>query len=114
MATDRSGNVYVADSPNHTIRNIFPAAAATWVVLTWAVAAGVEGHTDGDRTLARCSSPTGLALDAGGNLHVADSVNYTIRLITAAGVVTTFAGAAGLEGTADGTDPTTAQTGRAL
>jgi hypothetical protein len=51
------------------------------------------------------SFPTGVAVDGAGNVYVADQVNQTIRSITSAGVVTTFAGAVGSYGSADGTGP---------
>ncbi len=50
-------------------------------------------------------APTGGALDGDGNLYVTDSNNRTIRKVTPAGVVTTFAGSAGLSGSDDGTGP---------
>lgn len=91
LAVDGSGNVYVADSGNHTIRRITPAG----VVTTFAGDAGVSGSNDGTGTAARFASPSGLAFDAAGNLFVSDYGNSTVRRITPAGAVTTFAGLAG-------------------
>jgi len=96
VAVDASGNVYVAD--NHTIRKI----TAAGMVSTFAGAAGVSGSTDGIGSAARFKSPTEVAVDAFGNVYVADYGNHTIRKITAAGVVSTLAGAAGITGSADG------------
>ena len=98
VAVDGAGNVYVSDSANHTIRKITPAGAAT----TLAGSAGNSGTADGSGGAARFNNPIGLALTAAGDLLVADSNNHTIRKVTAAGVVTTFVGAAGTSGFADG------------
>jgi len=64
---------------------------------------GLSGSTDGTGPGARFLRPQGVAVDAAGNLYVADPGNYIIRKITPAGVVTTIAGSAGLHGTNDGT-----------
>jgi D-alanyl-D-alanine dipeptidase len=64
---------------------------------------GGPGNTDGVGAVARFDPPTGVAIDSAGNLYVADSHNNTIRKITPAGVVTTFAGMAGVTGSTDAT-----------
>lgn len=99
LALDAAGSVFVADTNNHTIRKVTSAGVAT----TFAGSAGQSGNDDGTGGDARFSSPTGVASDASGNLFVADMSNSTIRKITSAGVVTTFAGTAGMSGRADGT-----------
>jgi hypothetical protein len=96
---DGAGNVYVADQDNHTIRKITPAG----VVSTLAGSAGVTGSTDGTGAAARFSGTAGVAVDGAGNVYAAEFVNSTVRKITAAGVVTTLAGTAGVTGSADGT-----------
>ena len=97
LAVDGSGNLYVADKNNHTIRKITPAG----VVSTVAGQAGVTGAADGVAGTARFNFPLDVAVDAGGNLYVADGGNNTIRKITAAGVVSTVAGKAGVSGSVD-------------
>jgi len=98
LAIDASGNVLVADTGNHTIRKVTPAG----VVSTIAGLAGNPGAANGARAVARFNSPRGVAVDASGNVLVADTGNHTIRRITPAGVVTTVAGTAGLSGSAAG------------
>ncbi|HVU25414.1 MAG TPA: immunoglobulin domain-containing protein [Opitutus sp.] len=92
------GAVYVADTGNHTIRKITSGGA----VSTLAGSPGDAGASDGTGPAARFDAPGGLAVSAPGDVYVADTGNDTIRRITSAGVVTTFAGAAGLAGSADG------------
>ncbi len=97
LAVDASGNVFVCDSGNHTLRKITSAG----VVTTVAGLAGTSGTTNANGTAARFNSPTGITLDSSGNLYVADSGNHAIRKITTAGEVTTFAGLAGTSGSTD-------------
>jgi len=90
MAIDANGTIYVADSGNNTIRKV----TAGGVVTTIAGTAGVKGSSDGTGSAASFYEPGGLALDAAGNLFITDTGNNTIRKLTPAGVVTTFAGTA--------------------
>jgi len=91
IAVDTSGNVYVADTFNDTIRKITPGG----VVTTLAGTAGTTGSADGAGTAASFYEPEGIAVDASGNIYVADNGNSLIRKITPAGVVTTIIGAPG-------------------
>ena len=98
LAFDSSNNLYVVDSGNNTVRKITPGG----IVSTFAGSAGIAGSADGIGTAARFNFPTGIAFDGVGNFYVADSMNDTIRKITASGVVSTLAGAAGIIGSSDG------------
>lgn len=98
LAVDGSGNLYVADTGNATIRKITPAGTVTTV----AGSAGQAGSTNGTGAAARFEAPGCLCLDPAGNLYVTDRGNHTIRKITPAGVVTTLAGKAGVSGHKDG------------
>jgi hypothetical protein len=99
ITRDTAGNVYVADQTNHVIRRVTPAG----VVTTLAGTAGTVGSTDGTGAAARFNLPTGVAMNSTDLIYVADFGSHTLRKVTSAGVVTTFAGTAGTSGSADGT-----------
>lgn len=99
VAVDGSGNLFVADTANHTIRKIAPDGSVT----TYAGTAGVSGSADGTGAFARFKSPQGVAVDASGNVYVGDAGNYTVRKIAPGGVVSTLAGGVGLNGSTDAT-----------
>jgi streptogramin lyase len=97
VAVDAAGNLYVADTYNDTIRKVTPDGSVT----TLAGSAGINGAADLTGTNALFNQPFGVAVDAAGNVYVADTGNATIRKITPGGVVTTLAGVAGIAGLAD-------------
>lgn len=105
IATDSAGNVYVGDTSNNTIRKITPGG----VVATLAgcppsiCGAASQGSNDGTGSGAHFRLPSGVAVDATGNIYVADTNNHTIRKITPAGLVTTLAGLAQMSGSVDAT-----------
>lgn len=99
MAQDSAGNIFTAETDNHIIRKTTPAG----VVTTYAGAVGVSGSTNGSLASARFNRPYGIVIDNTGNLFVSDRLNYVIRRITPAGVVSTFAGTLGTFGAIDGT-----------
>ena len=90
---DAAGNLYVADARNCSVRKITPGAVVSTVAGDARYGlGGTQGFVDGTGTAARFSSPTGIVLDATGNLRVVDSGNRAIRTVSLAGVVTTLAG----------------------
>src|SRR5262249_54272201 len=80
LAIDPAGNVYIADSLNHRVRRVTPAGVISSIAGT-----GVEGFggVGGKATEARLNYPLGLAVDAAGNLYIADSGNHRVRKVDA-------------------------------
>jgi sugar lactone lactonase YvrE len=102
VAVDTNGNVYVADMSNDTIRKIHTDGQ----VVTVAGQAGTTGSADGFGTNAWFNNPFALAVDAAGNIYVADSGNNVIRKITPGRVVHTLAGLPGNAGSTDASTDT--------
>src|SRR5947209_5027480 len=73
IAVDVTGNIYVADHGNHTIRKVTPAGEVT----TLAGVAGSAGSADGTGSAARFNLPPGIAADSDGNLYASDTGNHT-------------------------------------
>jgi sugar lactone lactonase YvrE len=91
-----SGDLYVADADNRQIRKVAPGGAVTTVA-----GSGRAGSRDGPARAAEFGYPTGVAVDSGGTLYVADRGAHKIRKITPEGQVSTLAGS-GLPGYTDG------------
>jgi len=102
VAVGSGGDIYVADTFNHTIRKVTSAG----VVTTLAGTPGTAGLTNGTGTAALFDQPYGIAIDGSGNLYVTELGNDTIRKVTSAGVVTTFAGTFATAGSLDGAGTT--------
>ncbi|MBI4459000.1 MAG: hypothetical protein HY648_02940 [Acidobacteria bacterium] len=98
VAMDASGTLYIADSQNQRIRKVTPDGTISTFAGT-----GIPGY-NGDSmaaTDARLNRPTSIAIDASGNLYIADASNHRVRRITN-GIITTIAGN-GIQGyTGDG------------
>lgn len=97
VAADGNGNVYVADADNGLIRKIAPDGT----VSTLAGTPGLFGLVDGAGNAAQFDNPSDVAVDATGNVYVADRNNNAIRKIAPDGTTTTLAGGSGM-GYADG------------
>ena len=95
VAVDASGNLFIADTVNQRIRKV------SGGIITTAAGNGIAGY-NGDNlaaTSAGLNYPTGVAVDASGNLYIVDSNNNRIRMVSG-GIITTVAGngAAGYNG----------------
>ncbi len=93
VATDGAGNVFIADWANHRVRRV------SGGIITTVAGTGVAGTTGdgGAATSALLRDPADVAVDAAGNIYIADAGNHKIRRVSPGGVITTFAGT-GLEG----------------
>jgi sugar lactone lactonase YvrE len=88
LALDAAGNLYGTGYYNHYVYKYSSTGAYSVV----AGSNGASGNLDGTGTAAQFNFPSGITVDANGNLYVCDAMNHRIRKITAAGVVTTLAG----------------------
>lgn len=105
LTFDSEGNLLVADTYNHRIRRIDRRG-----IITTVVGNGKEGWSGdgGPAVRASLNNPQSIALDAGGNLYIADTYNYVVRRVDRQGTIATFAGSEpGLAG--DGGPATKAQ-----
>lgn len=103
VAVGAEGSVYVADSNNNTIRRISPDGVVTTLAGRANGYVPAPGSEDGTGSAARFHQPNGAAVDAAGNVYVADYANHTIRKITPEGVVSTFVGQSPESGDVDAT-----------
>jgi sugar lactone lactonase YvrE len=100
VAAEGTGNLYVTDTGNHTVRSI---SLATGTVTRIAGRAGEAGSSDGQGIAARFNRPTAATIDADGNLYVTEYSGHTIRrVVPTTGDVTTFAGSPLVSGLVDG------------
>jgi len=89
VATDAAGNVYIADQANQRIRKINIAGIIS--TIAGSASSGFSGD-NGPATLAALQNPYSVAIDASGNIYIADVDNERIRMVDASGIITTFAG----------------------
>lgn len=106
IASSYVAALLLLSAPTYAQPTVAESSASRAVPATVTTVAGTArqaGSTDGAGAAARFNRPMGIALAPDGTVYVADTNNHTIRRITPAGVVTTFAGEAGVKGSLDGT-----------
>jgi len=91
VAVDTAGGIYIADYGNNRIRKV-----STSGVITTVAGNGNPGYSGdgGPATTSQLNGPTGVAVDASGNLYIADSENNRVRKVSQSGIITTAAGSA--------------------
>jgi uncharacterized protein (TIGR03437 family) len=106
VALGADGSVYFADSDNNVVRKVAPNGVASTIAGNGSAGYGGDG---GAGPSAQLNAPEGVAVDAAGNVYFADSANNRVRKVSAAGVVSTFAGSGAAGSTGDGGLATAAQ-----
>ena len=89
VAVDGGGNLYIADTGNNRIRKVDSTGTITTIVGTGDRGFGEDG---GPAVQAWLDTPLGVAVDSGGNLHIADTTNNRIRKVDSTGTITTIVG----------------------
>ncbi len=90
VAIDDLGNIYIADADNNVIRKI---SSSTGIISTVAGNGNLGFSGDyGPATSAQLRSPNGVTADNSGNIYIADTLNFRIRQVDSAGIITTIAG----------------------
>jgi len=106
VAVDTNFNVYIADTLNNVVRKI----STNGTISNYAGNGGAGSSGDGSAaTSAQLHGPQGLALDASGNLYIADTMNAKVRKVSAGGVITTVAGSGTPGSGGDGSAAASAQ-----
>jgi hypothetical protein len=100
LVVDGAGDLFIADFGNNRVRKVAPDG-----IITTAAGVGGNGGFSGDNgpaTDARLNDPIGLAVDALGNLFIAEKGNYRVRKVSPEGVITTAAGSGANRSSGDG------------
>jgi TonB family protein len=89
VAVDTRGNLYIADAGNHSVRKVTPGGNITTIAGNGSP--GFKGD-GGPAASAQLHTPSGLVVDAAGNLYIADTGNNRVRKVTPTGLISTVAG----------------------
>lgn len=103
LALDSAGNLYIADSIDNRVRRVDPSGVITTVAGTGTTGFSGDG---GPATSAQLNQPSGVVLDAAGNLFIADRNNNRVRKVDTTGRITTVAGNGNQGGSVDGVPAT--------
>jgi trimeric autotransporter adhesin len=107
VAADASGNIYIADSANNRIRMVMKSTG----IISTVAGTGSSGYSGdgGQATSAALRDPYGVAVDASGNIYIADTYNHRIRMVTkSTGIISTVAGTGSSGYSGDGGQATSA------
>lgn len=100
LAIDAAGNLYVTENYASVVRKVTPSGAVTTV----AGVSGSNGSADGPALSATFNSPRGIAVDAAGNVYIADTDNSLVRQLRPDGTVRTLVGQFNTYEAVDGVD----------
>jgi uncharacterized protein (TIGR03437 family) len=89
VAVDSGGNFYIADTANNVVRKVSAAGVISTLAGNGATGSGGDG---GAASSAQLNAPQGVAVDASGNLYIADTGNARIRKVSSSGAISTYAG----------------------
>ena len=106
VVVDGAGNVYFSDYDHHVVRKVNALGIITTIA---GHGVGIYSGDGGPATAAGLKSPVGLAIDASGNIYIADDSNYVVRKINPSGIISTFAGNGTSGFAGDGGPATTAK-----
>ena len=106
VVTDNSGNLYIADNGNGSIRMVNSSG-----IISTIIGNGTQGYSGdgGQATAAQLNSPGGMSIDGSGNIFVADESNNRIRMVNSSGIINTVAGIGTFGYSGDGGQATAAE-----
>jgi sugar lactone lactonase YvrE len=106
VAVDNAGNFYISEDDNNRIRKINSAGIISTIAGNGAATFSGDG---GPATSASLNAPAGIAIDASGNIYIADYNNNRVRKVSTSGIISTVAGTGTAGYSGDGGQATAAQ-----
>lgn len=110
ITTDATGNIYFADESNHVIRKV---TVSTGVISTVA-GNGIAGYSTGIATMSNLRQPKDVAVDASGNIYIADWMNHRVRMVNTSGNIVDLAGDGTMGFSGDGYPATSARVNKPI